>query len=293
MKKLLNLLIFLFYFQAHGLLLTKQPTTIFCHGIVDNKDQMNRYAQFLENPKKTFDFVDAQIPSTWDVNSLIFSVCSWFGKRVNREKMYMGYGQDVESLSEQINPHEHYILFGFSRGGTAIINYLAEHDADNIQAIVLNAVPADIVQSIDDIQKSLGYTFAPTRNDQEKLFHTLFPAYPIGSIPSTQAVKYIKNKHLPIFIAHAKTDTLVHISSAWQLYIAFLQAGCTNVYLCELESGQHKAYPQSPDKLQFLQSLHSFYKKYHFDHNPEFAIIDDLSALQPSMHEIIQKKSLS
>lgn len=287
MKPSTKILLFLLCLQTSWLLNTQQPTTIFCHGIVDDKNQMYRYSEFIENPQQTFDFVDAQIPKEWDFNNLIYTLCSWFGKQVNRNKMYMGYGKDVESLKEQINPNEPYILFGFSRGGTAIINYLANNNIDNIKAVVLNAVPADIIQSVDDIQKKLGYTFAPTRADQEYFFNMLFPAYPIGSIPSKDLIAQIKNKHLPIFIAHAKTDTLVPFSAAWQLYTAFLQTGFANVYLCELASSEHKAYPQSPDKITFLQGLHSFYKKYHFNYTPEFAILDDLSSLQPTIDAIV------
>lgn len=289
MNRLNYIAIALFCLSIHQATWCEQPITIFCHGIVDNKNQIDRYADFIEDPRTSFDFVDAQIPTDWSLNNLIFTVCSWFGKTVNRENMYMGYGQDVESLSEQIDPDKPYILFGFSRGGTTILNYLAQHDSDNIKAIVVNATPADTISVIDDLQKSIGYTFAPTRIEQEKYFNTLFPAYPIGSPSGIQAIASIKNKHLPVFIAHAITDKLVDISSAWQLYIAFLQAGFTDVYICQLQSGQHKAYPQSPDRLQFLQGLHSFYKKYGFAYNPSYAVLDDLSNLQPTVDTIPQK----
>lgn len=287
MRTLSKALLFLLCLQTSWLLQTQQPTTIFCHGIIDTKDQIDRYANFIEAPKITFNFPDAQQPIGWSFNNLLYLFYSMIRNQpLNREKMYMGYGQDVEALKNMINPDGSYILFGFSRGGTAIINYLANNNIDNIKAVVLNAVPADIIQSVDDVQKKLGYTFAPTRFDQEYFFNMLFPAYPIGSTASKDLIAQIKNKHLPIFIAHAKTDTIVSISAAWQLYTAFLQAGFTDIYLCELASGQHKAYPQSPDKITFLQGLHSFYKKYHFNYNHEFATLHDLSSLQPTVDSI-------
>lgn len=274
------------------MLFCQQPTTIFCHGIIDNQNQIHKYKEFIENPQQTFDFPDAQIPTLWDLNSLIFNTCSMFGKTVNREKMYMGYGPDEQTLKDQITDDDSYILFGFSRGGTAVINYLAHNDADNIKAVILNATPADTIQAIDDFQKSIGYTFAPNRLDQERIFNTLFPAYPVGSPAIKDIVSHIKDKNLPILIVHSKTDKVVNVTAAWQLYIACKQAGFHNVYLCELESGEHKAYPQSPDKLHFLQSIHSFYKKYHFDYNTQYAVFDDLSRLQPNTQAIIEKLNL-
>jgi predicted esterase len=289
MKKIIKIILFLSNIQTTQLFSTQQPTTIFCHGILNTKNQMHQYKNFIQNPKITFDFPDAEKPSGWNFNNFIYQSYTFFRNQgLNREKMYMSYGPDIQALKDQIKSDESYILFGFSRGAATVINYLAKHNPDNIKAIVLNAAPADFIQSIDALDKVIGYNFAPTRATKEKLFNTVFPAYQIGSIPPKDIIPSITNKNLPIFIAHAKTDKIVPISAAWQLYTAFLQAGFTDVYLCELQSGEHKAYPKSPDAINFLQGLHSFYKKYNFDYNPEFAIIDDLTSLQPHIDEITQ-----
>jgi predicted esterase len=285
-----TIIIFTLCFQTSWLLLCEQPTTIFCHGILDNQSQLERYKEFIEQPRETFDFPDAQEPAGWNLNNFVYKGCSLFGKKpVNREKMYMGHSQDIEILKNKINPDTNYILFGFSRGGTTIINYLAQNDALNVKAVILNASPADMLETVNTMQYAIGYKFAPNRATQEYIFNTIFPAYQTGSIPPIEAITTIKNKNLPIFIVHSKTDMLVHISSSWQLYLAFLQAGFTDVYLCELESGEHKAYQKSPDKIKFLQNLHSFYKKYHFNYNQEFATFDNLANLQPSINDITEK----
>ena len=290
MTKLYKILIFLCCIYTTQLLQAQQPTTIFCHGILNTQHQMHQYQDFIQNPKITFDFPDAEKPSGWNFNNFIYQSYGFFrNQSLNRDKMYMSYGPDIQALKDQVKPDQSYILFGFSRGGAAVINYLAKYNPDNIKAIVLNAAPADFMQSIDALQKAIGYSFAPTRADKEKLFHTVFPAYQIGSIPPKDVIASIQNKNLPIFIAHAKTDTVVPIAASWQLYIAFLQNGFTNVYLCELQSGVHKAYQKSPDVIKFLHGVHSFYKKYGFDYNPQFAILDNLTSLQPSIDEIAQK----
>ncbi|MBV8660784.1 MAG: alpha/beta fold hydrolase [Candidatus Dependentiae bacterium] len=277
--------------QTNNLFASQQPTTLFLHGIIDTKKQLHRYEDFIQHPKKSFDFPDAQKPLDWDLNNLIFKVCSSFGKHVNRTKMFMGQGEDIETLKNEIKPDESYILFGFSRGGAAAINYLAQYNPKNIQALILNASPADMLETVNTMQHNFGYKFAPTRADQEYIFATMFPAYPMNSTPPVDAIAHIKNKDLPIFIVHAQTDSVVHISASWQLYKAFLQAKFTDVYLCQLKSGEHKAYPNSPDKETFLHALHSFYKKYGFDYNPKYATLSDeqLHELQPTEEEITAK----
>ncbi len=290
MKKLYKNLLFILIFQTNWFLYSEKPTTIFCHGILDTQKQIDRYKDFIQQPKITFDFPDAQQPCGWNFNNFIYQIYKMIrSKPLNRKKMYMGYGPDVETLKNQMSSDESYVLFGFSRGGIAILNYLAENNTDNIQAIILNAVPADLMQSVEGIQKAIGYTIASTRYRQEKLFNMIFPAYQIGSIPPKDIIPSINNKNLPIFIVHAKTDTVVSITSSWQLYIAFLQAGFTNVYLCELEAGQHKAYNKSSDKIKFLHDIHSFYKKYNCACDYKLAIHDNLTNLQPTINEITQK----
>lgn len=290
MNKFIKIIILVLAIQANGLF-AEQPTTLFLHGIVDTKNQLHRYEDFIQHPKKSFDFPDAQQPLDWDLNNVIFQSSALFGKHVNRAKMFMGQGEDIETVKKEINSDESYILFGFSRGGAAAINYLAQYNPENIQALILNASPADMLETVNAMQHKMGYKFAPTRADQEYIFTTIFPAYPMNSTPPIDAIAHIKNKDLPIFIVHAQTDTVVHISASWQLYKAFLQAGFTHVYLCQLESGEHKAYHNSPDKEKFLHALHSFYKKYGFDYNPEYATLSDeqLHELQPTDDEITAK----
>ena len=118
--------IFLLCFQASWLLHAQQPTTLFCHGIVDDHTQIDHYADFIMKPQESFDFPDAQTPTELDLNTVIFTTGSQFGKSINRNNMAMGYGIDIQTLKHHIHTDQKYILYGVSRGGAAIINYLAE-----------------------------------------------------------------------------------------------------------------------------------------------------------------------
>jgi Prolyl oligopeptidase family len=288
MKKL-SVILLLLMFQA---LQCEQPITLFCHGIIDNTTQIDRYQDFIEQPAASFNFPDAQKPTDWDLNTLVFNGCSLFGKSVNRNNMFMGTGKDITTLEHQIDPKKSYILYGLSRGGSTAITYLAQNNPNNIQALILESTPADMIDAVDNFQYAIGYKFAQERATQEMLFGKLFPAYQLGSIPPVQSIAHINNKQLPIFIVHAQDDARVSFDAAYKLYLAFQNAGFTDVYLCILDHGKHALYTQGPDKHIYLHALHSFYKKYGFAYHQEFATLNDLTVLQPPVHQIAKKLML-
>ena len=270
----------------------KQPITVFCHGIIDNKSQINRYENFIEQPATSFDFPDAQQPEDWDFNTLIYQSISLFGKRVNRDKMFMATGQDIATLHQQIDPEQSYILYGLSRGGAAAINYLAQHNQNNIQALILEGTPADMIDAVNHFQHSIGYKISQERPTKELIYHMVFPAYQLESTPPVANIAKISNKHLPVLIVQSQDDVRVPVDAAYKLYLAFLDAGFTNIYLCILHQGKHAFYTQGTNKNLYLHALHSFYKKYGFAYNREFATLDDLTSFQPSSQEISKKLHL-
>lgn len=203
--------------------------------------------------------------------------------------MHMGCDKDIQALQDQMTPDKNYILYGLSRGGSTAISYIQQNNPKNIDAVIIDAAPANVVDAIDEFQHAIGCRFTTDKKAQEQIFNFLFPAYIIGSIPAIENIANMSNKELPIFIVHAKTDTRVHIRSAWQFYAAFLHAGFTNVYLVELDHGKHGYYMNGQDADRYGHALHSFYKKYNFSYNPEFATIDNLEKFQPALQDITQK----
>jgi len=282
-------LIFISFFYIDFLLHAKQPITLFCHGIVDNKTQINRYKNYVQEPSIAFDFPDVQKPKGWNFNTFLFNSSAIFSKKpINRSSMFMGQDQDITTLKDQVDIKKSYILYGISRGGATVINYLAQHNPKNIAAVIIDGSPADMISTIDAIQSTIGHRFITDRTKQKRMFNMLFPAYPIDSVPSHEAISSIKNKSLPIFIVHSHQDTKVHIESAWQFYCAFKEAKFTHVYLCELENGLHALYMHGIDKNIYLHALHSFYKRHGLAYNQKYSIIN-LKDLQPSVHEIEKK----
>lgn len=285
MKNFIAALLFFASFSYSG----QQPITLFCHGIIDNKTQIDHYQDFIMQPGVSFNFPDAHQPDSWDLNTLIFTSSSLFGKRVNRDNMFMATGQDIDTLREQIDPTKKYILYGFSRGGSAAVNYLGQYNPDNVQALILEASPADMVDAVNNFEHSAGYKLTNNRMQQAQLFNLIFPGYQVDSTPPVENIAHIANKNLPILLIHATDDARVSIDASYQLYLAFKQAGFTDVYFYELNHGVHARYTTGPQKIPYLQALHSFYKKYGFAYNPEFATLDDLATLQPTVDAIAQK----
>ncbi len=285
-KNYLLACIFLIVHQhTHGV--HEQPITLFCHGIVNNKEQVNLFKGFIQEPYTSFNFPDAMPALDWDLNSLIYQTGLLCNKKINRNNMAMGHGIDITTLHNQIDPQKEYILYGLSRGGATIIKYMAEYNPENIKAIIIDSAPADVVESVYDLQKDMGSILTSDRNTMEYIFHQVFPAYPMHSISPLAGIFNIQNKDIPIFIVHSHEDTRVSISSAWKMYLKFIEYGFKHVYLCELNHGYHGFITQGAEQEKYLHHLHTFYKKYNLSYNPSYATT--LPLPQPSSENIIEK----
>lgn len=270
-------------------------TTIFCHGIINNNEQM---LPFIKNTiiseAVSFDFPDAVAPCDWDINTFIYNICNIFGKKVNRNNMYMGQGKDIQTLHETYTKtvDDQIILYGVSRGGSAILSYVAEHNPNNLKAIVLESSPANMLHAINNLQQKLGIKLCTTQASQEALFRMLFPAYPTDAMPPIQSLNKIKNKDLPICIVHAKTDSRVSISESYVIYSTLKKYGFKNIYLVELENGKHGFLYQAPSFSIYKHAINSFYKTYDLPYDENFAVLEYselCDVYQPSEEEINHK----
>jgi pimeloyl-ACP methyl ester carboxylesterase len=264
-----------------------QPITVYCHGVGADKDQISDYKDQIAQPCVSFNFPDTQAP-TKRRNKFIAIQCEKIGRKyINREQMYMGQGKDVQALQEQIKSDESYILFGLCRGGMAIINYMAQHNPDNICALVLDETPADVC---DIIKKMQNHCKPLKLFSTQTIMHRCFPACRKNFKAPVHNIASIKNKELPIFLVYANKNTTFHFpSSTWKNYLAFKKAGFKNVYLCELKDSCQKAV--GADKLLYLQALNSFYKHHNLAYNPKYAVFNDaqLADMQPSIATIQQR----
>ncbi|MDP3787761.1 MAG: hypothetical protein Q8Q60_00410 [Candidatus Chromulinivorax sp.] len=269
-----------------------QITTLYCPGVCGDSNQMYEYKDQIQGPCQPVHFPDAQIPKGL-FDKIVHFACkkALHKQNINRAEMYFGQGQDIQAIKNQINSDKTYILYGLCRGGMAIINYMAQYNPTNIAALVLDETIADVLDIVEKLmypKKDNKVTSTPIQ--RENMLRTIFPSYPKGKKPPVQNIAAIKNKDVPIFLVYANKDTTFHFpSSTWRNYIAFKKAGFKHVYLCELKETSQGA--QGKDKIKYLQSLHSFYKKYNLAYDPQFAVLTEaeLQEFQPSIQDIQAK----
>ena len=252
--------------ESSDLAQKKLPITVYCHGLNCKARRVKGLVEqnIIQEPADSFSFDD--------------------------RKSCLGQSRDIETLKIVTEPDdENYILYGRSRGGAAIISYLALHNPTNIQAIILDAAPADMVDRVDEIQYSLGAYIFQTREHKEWIMRQLYPAYPKNSIPPIASIPNIDNKELPVFLVHSDDDHIVNIRSGLKNYKAFKQAGFQNVYFCNLQHGGHAYNAKGSDCHLYRTALHSFYKKHGFQHDPQQPTVDDLTYLQPTIEQVDEK----
>lgn len=281
MKKLLLFIMIITHLKAT----TAEWHTVYTHGIVDNESQILRFTDAIATQKKsTVRFADASVIQDWSFNGCLSSIIRFFsGKNVNRTKMYMGQGPDIEQIHKSIQklaPEQNIVLYGCSRGAAANINYLAKYNNPQVKALVLDAAPADIPATI----KPTLHKFGINPNRYLTIFRIIFPNYPKNAIPPINAIKNIKNKQLPILLIHSKTDEKVLYENSLMLYKEFKKQGFENVHLIILKTGRHSFLLQNKKiKPMYLNAVHTFYKMYDLPYKTTWTQKDfDLSAHKPS-----------
>ena len=307
MKNILKIAAILTFFQPYSLLQAQdfslaipdtssnnQTTTLYCHGVCGDSTQVNDYKDMILGDCKALNFPDTQKPKGLSMNKIIHALCKKLlnKQHINREKMYLGQGEDIQTIKNQIDSGKSYILYGLCRGAAAIINYMAQYNPENITALVLDEAPANMLDIVDNIMftDKNGEKILSTPLQREQWLRFCCPSYPRQAKSPVENIAAIKNKNVPIFLSYGIQGSTFHYpTSAWKLYIAFKKAGFKHVYLCELEHYGQNA--QGEDKRIYSQALHSFYKKYNLAYTAHHATLTEaeLQTLQPTVQEI-QKK---
>ncbi len=269
-------------FLLHLQPIQAQWHTIFAHGIVDGPTQIQRFAGAISTSETTaIEFADTAKAITWDLNGLIGSACyAFLGKNVNRKKMYMGQGADIAELDKVISQKkstDKIILYGCSRGATAIINYMAKFNPSTVKALVFDSACADMPSTLCPILAKLGIH----PKYASSVFTKLFPAYRKNSMSPIEAIKHIHNKSLPIFLIHSMIDATVPYQHSCKLYQEFKKQGFLHVHLIILPEGKHSFLLQNTNtQATYLQAIHAFYKKYSLPYNTTYNQKSDFNFTQ-------------
>jgi predicted alpha/beta hydrolase family esterase len=247
----------------------KSTTTVTCHGL--GGSNYNLINKFLHHK-----IIKAPI----------------IGVKFNDFEKCLGQKHDITKIkvkTSKIELTHNIFLACHSRGGSAALNYLAQENPENVQGILIDGSPADMVDRTQEILYLTGLHFlCPTRAGQEFFLRIMYPGYPKNSTPPYKAITHIKNKSLAAFIVHSKNDTLINFRAGLKNYKAFRQAGFDHAYFLGLEHGGHNHNSDGKDSHIYQTAINSFYKKHGLPYHEEHATLSDqeLAALQPSIEEV-------
>ena len=268
----------------------QKTSTIFLNGIVDSCQQVERYkdADAIITSATMAPFADLQTPQGYNFNTVLYHVCNFFGKPVNRNAMFMGQEGDIKVAQEVCNQKaDPYILYGLSRGGAVAVSAAALNTLE-LQALIIESAPYDVSRPTYVAKCYLGIPF-----DHKQAFSYIFPAYDPYQEINAQVIPNIENKDIPIFIIHSKTDLRVDLSESLRYYAHFKHENFKNVYFVELPEGKHGHAITNPKMAPlYLQALHSFYKAHNLPYLKEHAQLDALQLkeqFQPHIANIVEE----
>lgn len=250
----------------------------------------------IEKYKAAFsDYANVQsivFPDTTTPKKRIHRIISCFFEHESKKNLNLesdlGQELDIAALHSHVQNETQYqkpfMFFGSCKGASAVINYIAKYNPQNLKALVLEAPFSNVLDFVRKISAPLGI---PQTWDSF-ILKKLFPNYPENALPPIQAIPYIENKDLPILIIHSQEDQITALEESCALYKAFKENGFINVYFAVLK-GKH-AHIINEDKDNFLKVIHTFYKSFNFKYNNSYAI-DSLEEYSIDLRIIDEKIS--
>lgn len=263
--------------------LAESPTYyLFSHGIADTQKQAHNYLKsyvdqtgkpqettnwIMQDPVHLFNYPDAT-EGFWRINFWHTSL----GQSNEIDALYAAYCTLKERIqTEQIISYR-IVLVGVSRGASTIINFLAEYQPQDIDAVILEspfASTSDIIQQKTSQMKLDG--IVQTDNFGQKLLSTIFPQYTPWALQPIESIRNIP-KHIPILFIACKTDRLVPYESTQKLYDALKAQQNFNVYMHTFDDGVHARLIMNESGEEYMKIVHKFYQKYDLPHDSSVII---------------------
>lgn len=250
---------------------------IYSHGMTSSEAKAGAYKKAKIIPESThhFNYSDAY---------LSFEPSRGYGVALDFWSSCIGQNADTQKLLYNINNHPRTVLFGESRGASAILNGLGSlgPQQNHVIAAVLDS-PFDTVNSVIDYQISrLGLQLLGLA---AKRFERAIPYFCWNYDPNgIQPIKSIENidPNTPMLFIASAQDTVVPYKCSVELYKKLFEQGHENVYLLPLAEGKHGWIMQGPQKELYRDVIHAFYQKHKINHGIES---DDIS---PRGHDILE-----
>lgn len=210
-------------------------------------------------------------------NQIINTPCITFDYPDNRATF--DFGQTIDqacfaTVYHEVNKYyDAIILAGLSRGATTILNVLASPPAgqslDPIKAVILESPSISFKTFSKSVAKNYLRWLPHAETILYKFYKFWFPNYNSCAPTILDTAHNIKNKDLPILIAHLKQDKCVSLEDMELLRDTLKNAGMENVHLAVIDDpSPHMRHARLILSPQYHQAANAFLKKYGLPHDP-------------------------
>lgn len=253
------------------------PIYLFSHGLAGSKNQAYLYTRttkkngeittnkryILDEPLVTFDYKDTT-NRFWKVRRSVTTL----GQESEIAELQNQYETIVEK-SQSEEPH--IVIFGISRGASAVVNFLGTAERPAIKAAIVES-PFDSFLTVQrHLAKRLFLHWIPgIQAICRGITKMVFPKYASNGLHPIDAVKNIR-KDLPILFICSKQDELVHYLCTVNLYHELRKAGHEHAYILILNHGAHGQLLHKTVGSAYQNVVHAFYQKYDLPHDETLA----------------------
>jgi fermentation-respiration switch protein FrsA (DUF1100 family) len=244
----------------------KPVSFIYSHGFGSTSEKATSYVKsdIIPDDVIRFNYQDADLK---------FEPIKGIGIGLKLWKSCIGQEDDIKRLADQIKRviDKDLVLFGESRGSSAIINYLGSASySKNIKAVVVDS-PFDTMQNVLFHRLNRFYLdkiISPAT--VEKYLPYIVTQYKVDGLLPIKSIKNVPN-NLPILFICSKEDKVVPHTSSIELYKKLRAQGHDKAHILIVDHGAHAWLMTGKSKEVYLNVVHAFYKKYGIEHNSDYA----------------------
>lgn len=182
---------------------------------------------------------------------------------IDPTKYNLGQDLDLEQINKVYqkiisnNKDAKIICFGVSRGGAAVINFVAKYKPTNIKGIILEGSPSSLMEIVNN---SYGVVYL-YYNLVRKLVPYITSYKFDGDHPIDNVTKLPHD--IPILFITSKNDIVVPYNCSMNMHKKMIENGYQNVDILILEKSGHNDYLSNNeiDTNKYLEKVSEFYSK--------------------------------
>ncbi len=264
--------LYLGFIAVFGLIKASDPThaMLFAHGLADTHLQADNWKPSKKDDNKPCifngsitckDFLDATT-HFWRVNF------PWTSLGQDNEIAVI---RDAYEEIKAKNKEQRIILGGLSRGASTMLNFLATHKPETVDAVVLESPFSSMRDVAQNIVESCFLKHVPYLKEiSSQLVGLIFWQYSDAGIHPINVVQEI-DKNIPIIIISKEDDHLVPTKITSLIVEKLRNHGHKKIHHLIMNEGQHGKYILGDEGKRMQNVVQAFYKYYDLPHNEEQA----------------------